>query len=242
MKPDDRARHALGLLVVAAGLAGVAGSTLPDSVDDCAGDAGADKARCKNPERFPGCREGTSFNTGTASGTVRAGSASMGLNDALTTLEYTYKVDVDPVERGCIARLQANIFVARERGATTFGTDNACLIDLTFDTNGARRGVLAEVSFYANSFCPGFLDEDEGYYRLTTDADVWFGGATHVENGDQNDACVEEAITLPSTPITLRRDTDSRTLSMTFEGVTLYGSFRGNGQTQVSCPTNVTAP
>jgi N-acetylneuraminic acid mutarotase len=139
-----------------------------------------------------------------------------------------HKVDVDAQEDGCIAR------VVLQFGSPTVG----CSLKLTFGGVDVGRGALAEAVFRADSLCPGFPDNTEGYYQLPPGyGPWWYTGPTRVLPPMAAQACVAGTIAFPDRPFRLRRS-DGAEMLVNLKDLSATGNFYSRGNQGLTCLTS----
>lgn len=137
-----------------------------------------------------------------------------------------HKLDVDPEEDGCISIIDMTLSQGGQ----------GCQSRLRFEGSPTCGMVLTEASLAADSFCPGWLDTDEGLYRLAT-------GYVSVEFLSDVPDSGAEVSCMPSARMTFRGNVvlsdGSRTIDVSFDQLAIEGTFRSAGDTALSCPGTV---
>lgn len=179
---------------------------------------------CHSPETTPAPAPEPCSSDPVVSGRIR----DLGLgnevifSEVAATVSLGHKTDVDQGENGCLNAIRV-AFDASGSG---------CRFELAIDThNGAM--VLSEFSLVADSFCPGWDDQDEGAYSWSgepIEADMvlpW-------ELGDVgSSACVDVAGTI-SARIPACVGTSSRLVQVV--DLTITGQARSVGDPLTECP------
>ena len=96
-------------------------------------------------------------------GTVQAGETRIDYSGGQATVTAVHKLDADPVEDGCLGRLELNVTGARGQ----------CPLKLVFMGRNGAWGGLVEARLLADSGCPGFLDAVEGLYATANGFAPW---------------------------------------------------------------------
>ena len=139
-----------------------------------------------------------------------------------------HKIDVDPEEDGCIARVEIDL----RRGT-------GCVLHLRADSAfGANGGLLVnEFDFQVDSQCPGFSDAMEGLYEDTGDLLLAEIALEDLELAVDNvqEWCFPSSLTvhLSGTVYSLDAGAQIDVLPTT---ITVSGSFLSQGDDTLSCP------
>ena len=142
-----------------------------------------------------------------------------------TTIQH--KIDVDQTEDGCIAYLSANIDLFQ----------GGCTLTVTFSEVAGGFGGWTELEFHADSFCPEFLDAQEGVYSLSGERylPVWFEGADAVLERRAETTCLS-GVTLgfPGGDVHLER-ADGGEMIADLSEIELAGDLFSEGDPTLSC-------
>ena len=139
-----------------------------------------------------------------------------------------HKRDVDEWEDGCIASV-----------VLTFKKGPGCALTVvagdSFDLDGHLQ--VQQVSFSADSQCPGFPDDKEGTYSGVSDlASVWLDlGVNEVPGYDVEESCLNTAMKLHLEG-TLHGGAPGKTLQILPTELSISGDFKSLGDYGVSCP------
>lgn len=138
----------------------------------------------------------------------------------------THARDIDPAEDGCVVRVEM-----------TFGRGDGCELQLVAgDVLTASGGLgISELSFQADSQCPNFPNEDEGYYSRA----VGFRGevrssAMQVSGQNVAEACLGTTLTVNLEGPLSRSGGGELTVSNS--QISVSGEFSSTGSTSISCP------
>jgi hypothetical protein len=140
------------------------------------------------------------------------------------TATVAHKLDIDAEEDGCVV---AAAFSVRK-------ADLGCELRLDFASLDARPLALVAATLSADSFCPGWSDDDEGDYTLSE-------GAPQLEFVDRvpdrtaERSCIGAAVARMQGEVVLRRD-DGRTVRLQLDGLSVAGDFSSAGDTEATCP------
>ena len=141
-------------------------------------------------------------------------------------VHYTieHKLDIDPEEDGCIAYAE---FAVRKAGL-------GCELRLVFGVPGGGGPMsLLDASLSADSFCPGWLDADEGDYHMMGGTPV-FTFVSRVPERTAEQSCIGDAAASFEGVITLQDG--GRTLEIDLGDITFFGDFLSFGNTELACP------
>ena len=193
--------------------------------DGCGGECGA-------------CGEGLACSNGTC---INAGCQAQPLaldgdfNTAVSAITFDsvaanviHKRDVDEWEDGCIASV-----------VLTFKKGLGCALTIAtgevLDLDGYLQ--VQQVSFSADSQCPGFPDDKEGTYSGVSDlASVWLDlGVNEVPGYDVEESCLNTAMKLHLEG-TLHGSVPGKTLQILQTELSISGDFKSLGDYGVSCP------
>ena len=161
----------------------------------------------------------SSFNV---TGTLQTGVANIAFDSALVTVTASHKLDIDEAEDGCLANVTFEIS-ANEHG---------CTLNFTFGAYG-----LIDFEFSADSFCPGFPDDEEGYFFLYDEgyAPFWLVGPTEVSERLAETTCLATTIGFPDHDLVLA-GWEGETLEVNLSGLHLSGTLYSTGLSEARCP------
>lgn len=138
--------------------------------------------------------------------------------------DVTHKIDVDPNEDGCTSSLRLAFDVA----------DQGCHVDLAFAVGGdPSRFLVQKLTITADSFCPGWADQDEGVYAMGGVPTGEFTFAPRVDQRAADTACVRTTMQADIYSV-LCRDGERHPLNLI--GLSVTGGFPSVGATDESCP------
>ncbi len=187
----------------------------------------------------PGCRKAP-----VASGTVHTSVTDIAVrSNAVVTMSMKHKLDIDPVEDGCVTTFDFDIRLHPQ----------GCDLNARFTTSDDHMAHLSALWFKADSFCENFLDPVEGSYstysygnREQSEVAIWVGGLPSDVPGDQQpSACMKSvALTFPDADIRLIRsgDTVDQAMVMNLKGLVIKGDLESEGDTSERCPAKVDCP
>ena len=162
----------------------------------------------------------------TVSGPFETGVAAVPLDTAL--VEVRHKRDVDPWEDGCIASVHLHLALGE-------GCRLRVLAGGRYLLGGGLE--IQEVEFVADSFCPGFTDDEEGTYsgiaHLTVGEVV--PGVSEVPGDNLAEACVRTSFTVRLQG-ELWRVGDGQPLPLALSEIAVAGEFVSLGDPGLSCP------
>lgn len=162
----------------------------------------------------------------TIAGAFENGVADVSFDTAAIDLDH--KMDVDAFEDGCVTRVEAHL---------TRGT--GCQLDVVAAGRYTADGglVVQSVRFAADSFCPGFADEDEGEYvgGDGLDVGVIVPGVTAVPGRTVAESCVATTF-LIRLKGNLARVSDGQELAVAATEIAVGGEFVSAGDTESTCP------
>jgi cysteine-rich repeat protein len=139
------------------------------------------------------------------------------------TVEVDHRIDVDLSDDGCITRIEVLAQLHAQ----------GCTLQLTLATNGSGYAQLRSASFIADSFCPGFLDTDEGTYGVDQqEAPVWpIDFPIRVPDREAWSSCLPgTVIEFPDHELVLSPYSSGREpLAINLKDLLLYGSLTTTG-------------
>lgn len=163
--------------------------------------------------------------------------------NAVVTSSLKHKLDIDPVEDGCVTTFDFDIRLHPQ----------GCDLKARFTTSGDNVAHLSYLGLHADSFCENFLDPQEGDYSVfrqgtlsQPDVAIWVGGlAKEVPGDQQKSACLAaQTVTFPDVDIRMIRsgDTADQALIINLKDFVLTGDFKSAGDVNEHCPAKVGCP
>lgn len=149
---------------------------------------------------------------------------------AYATVEIQHRIDVDVADDGCITRI----------GVTARLHAQGCELELELSTDGQGLARLESASFVADSFCPGFLDDEEGLYTSpSTQAPLWpVDFPIRVPDREAWSSCLPGTVVdFPDHDLVLYPvDYGRSPLTINLKDLLLYGSFTTTGYATSGSP------
>lgn len=165
-----------------------------------------------------------------AAGVVTTSIHDVPLDDGRAEVSFRHKRDVDPVEDGCVGRVDVSLVAA--------GT---CTIRLQFDTSDTGM-TLSFAKFTADSDCPGWLDDEEGLFTSGANPSVTLVGPSELPEENVDEFCLPFELALAGDVELVETDEftfapldGGRTMTMTLDGVTVQGAARSTGNESLRC-------
>jgi hypothetical protein len=141
------------------------------------------------------------------------------------TIQLRHKLDVDEWEDGCISSYAIDFSKA--------GT--GCRFHLEMSTSANHALAATAATLEADSFCPGWSDEDEGEYLLQSSTLALCSNAEVADTMAQS-ACIPN-VTLGFTGMLfLVRSGDGKPISVDLSALTLHGDVQSAGDAELPCP------
>ena len=202
----------------------------PDSpgggeVDGGDGADGGDAALLDGaPDAAPPVQRGRCDTPPVAAGVLVNGVSDIDFSGEPVTAAVAHKLDIDVEEDGCIVGAR---FAVRKANL-------GCELTLEYASVDGRPVTLVQAQLAADSFCPGWSDDDEGVYVLSGGAPA-LDFVTAVPDRTARRSCIGQAAARLVGRIELRRE-DGRTLDVVLDGLSVTGDFWSEGDTDTTCP------
>ena len=158
-----------------------------------------------------------------ALGVLRNSVADIDFSGEEVTYTVEHKLDIDPIEDGCIAYAEFTVRKARL----------GCELSLEFGVAIGGPIILLDAHLHADSFCPGWLDSDEGDYVLV-DGDPFFTFPRSVPDRTAEQSCIGDETA--SFDGTILLEDAGRTLEINLGDMSFVGDFLSHGNTERLCP------
>lgn len=140
-------------------------------------------------------------------------------------VQLFHKLDIDKVEDGCISKY---VIAMSKVGL-------GCHFSIQLETDSVGHFGVTETVLKADSFCPGWLDSDEGDYRLHESSLVV---CSNVEVTDYmvESTCIPNVSLGFSGLLTLKRIGDGKVLDVDLSELHVVGDMTSTGFTELTCP------
>ncbi len=145
------------------------------------------------------------------------------------SVEITHKRDVDEWEDGCLAHL---VFEFKRGEGCTLSVVSGD----TYDLQGRLN--IEEVTFHADSMCPGFSDDEEGQYHLQDGLEDSYIQVipTFVPGSDASQSCVAIECAIHLLPGTLSEGAEGKEMVLLDTVLEVSGAFLSQGDYEADCP------
>lgn len=158
-----------------------------------------------------------------ASGVLHNTVADIDFTGELVTYSVEHKLDIDLVEDGCIAYAE---FRVQKEGL-------GCELYLEFGVPLGGPLILLDAHLHADSFCPGWLDSDEGDYELVS-GDPFITFPRRVPDRTAEQSCIGDATA--SFEGSIRLEDGGRILEIDLGDISFFGDVLSYGNTELTCP------
>ena len=207
----------LVLLVMTASL------SLTFACDDSDGDGDADSDADADSDSDADVQPGTCEAPPLAEGVLRNSIADIDFSGEEVRYTIEHKLDIDSVEDGCVAYAEFTVQMA----------GMGCEFGLVYSVSDEGLMTLQDAHLNADSFCPGWLDTDEGNYLLVA-GDPAFSFVSRVPDRTAEQSCIGDVVA--SFGGTVELAAAGGTLEIDLSGLSFSGDFLSIGNTERFCP------
>jgi hypothetical protein len=160
-----------------------------------------------------------------ANGMIKCDIADMDFTGEEVSIKLHHKLDIDEWEDGCISRYTIDL--------SKMGLGCDFHLEMTTDTDGELLAV--DAALYADSFCPGWSDADEGKYLMMSSS---LSLCSNVEVADYMtvSSCIPKVSIQFTGLLEMERVADGSPLTIDLTELVIQGDMTSEGKTELACP------